>query len=696
MEFALTVVDASVSSVLRAAVEGTSVDIRFTIWRVAGTLASALVATSSVAQPNDPHFDLQWGFHNLGQDVNGVAGKIGADIRTLEAWAVHSGTRSVTVAIVGRGVDPHTEFSDRLLGGHATLGDPLDSVGACDGDTGLAGVVAATQNNNAGIAGIHAGVKLLPVRVLDGCFMVPKSTPDGIRWAVDHGADIVLVPVRLVHHQDALVDAVNYAAKNDVLLIAPMGPTADSATVFPAAIDGCLAVAATNNDDTPSSNSGSGDYVDLAAPGGNTWTTTRATAYGYTTASQDTLAASAHVAGVAALVLSYAPQLHSNELAQVLVDSADDIGEPGWDQFTGAGRVNAHRALKLAPPPVLRFEPIEPIPATIRTGKPSALVIRIAQVAEPMLPDSARLMYQTESRDSGWLPLRPLGEERFLATLPSLSCGSKINFYMMALDDSRASMTEPVAAPGVSHYAESGVRQSLFEDDFETDRGWESIGGDHTSGRWERVDPIGSMSQPEFDRSPNTERLCFVTGQHFSTDPGTNDVDGGPVQLVSPIVDLPTSDAIISYARWFYWAGNGAEDFLTVEISRDGGLHWTIAEIVASTGAWVTHSFRLSEFSGVSGDQLRVRFSVADAPNDSLTDAAIDEFLVEAIHCTLPPGDANADGVTDHADYREMLSCWTGPRSTLDRGLCAVLDFDDSLKVDLRDFHRFQVVFNRR
>ena len=93
------------------------------------------------ANPNDPDLPLQWGLCNTGQAVDGQPGTVGADVRALEAWSIHAGTSSIVVAIVGRGIDPHPEFADRLLEGCATVGDPFDTLDACPHDTHLAGEV---------------------------------------------------------------------------------------------------------------------------------------------------------------------------------------------------------------------------------------------------------------------------------------------------------------------------------------------------------------------------------------------------------------------------------------------------------------------------------------------------------------------------------------------------------------------------
>jgi hypothetical protein len=99
----------------------------------------------------------------------------------------------------------------------------------------------------------------------------------------------------------------------------------------------------------------------------------------------------------------------------------------------------------------------------------------------------------------------------------------------------------------------------------------------------------------------------------------------------------------------------------------------------------------LSDFPEAVGDRLQVRFSTADSSYDSLTEAAIDEFVVRAIRCSITPGDANDDGSIDRVDFGRLLGCWTGPARRSPGGGCEVLDFDHDFHVDLFDYQAFQI-----
>ncbi|MFH1107873.1 MAG: S8 family serine peptidase [Planctomycetota bacterium] len=651
--------------------------------------------------PNDPDFVYQWALLNTGQTVNDQIGTAGADIRALPAWDIYPGSSSIVVAIVDTGVDPHPEFADRLLEGYVAPsagGDPYSTLDTASHGTHVAGIIGAATGNGVGIAGINDKAWLLPVRVFQGNLGTEASTAEGIVWAVDHGANVIVVPLQFDDGTQVLADAVAYAAERDVVVVAPAGQTASPEVAFPAAFDGCIAVSSTTNTDILATFSNYGPQVDLSAPSQDIWSTRSGGAYGFETRAGSASAA-AHVAGVASLIRSYAPQLTAVEVRRILTDSADDLGDPGWDPKFGAGRINAGRALELTPLPALRFEYVDPLPTTIQPDTPTTFSIRIADAAQRVVPTSAALSYRTATAGfAAPSPLRPLGGGLFEVELPAAPCETTIEYYLSATGDGGGVVTDPLDAPANLHTTRAIRYQALFDDDFDSDLGWETVTeGAGTTGAWTRAIPVGTSAQPAYDYSTDYGRYCFVTGQHFGGDnPGSNDVDGGPVRLISPVIPLPAGDAEVAYSRWFYtYTAPEPPDMLTVEMSRDGGASWVVVETVNTAQGWTTYSFRLSEFPDAVGNQLRIRFTTSDIlfPGDSLTEAAVDEFHVRAIECSSVRGDADGDGDVDLADLARLPGCWKGPITAFDDPACGPFDFDSDRHIDLRDFRGLQNQF---
>jgi hypothetical protein len=302
------------------------------------------------------------------------------------------------------------------------------------------------------------------------------------------------------------------------------------------------------------------------------------------------------------------------------------------------------------------------------------------------------LFYRVGSGTFTRLTLQPAGGDAYRVAFPALPCGSDVEYFFRA-SGSSAIVFDPLGAPASRHRADIVRPVLLFEDDFEDDRGWTTVAeGDAPTGVWARVAPVGTAAQPGYDFSPNYGVRCFVTGQHFGSHDGTNDVDGGPVRLISPIVAVNAPDAEISYARWFY-SQSGATDVLTVELSRDGGQTWAMAEEVAPSQTWVVHTFKLGDFPQLTGQTLRLRFTTADLTNDSLTEAAIDEFRVRGLSCTSLRGDADGDEDVDGLDYAAGAACWSGPGVQGLSEVCAGFDFDLDADADLADFRSLQNTF---
>jgi hypothetical protein len=170
-----------------------------------------------------------------------------------------------------------------------------------------------------------------------------------------------------------------------------------------------------------------------------------------------------------------------------------------------------------------------------------------------------------------------------------------------------------------------GVPTVFFEDDMETNQGWSVQNTSISTGAWERADPAGTDAQPENDHSA-TGTMCYVTGR-LGGSIGNDDVDGGPTRLTSPVFDLSSGDAEVSYYVWFYHSTSGGMQPLTVEITNNG-VTWTKVEDMTHSPSWNYRSFNVSTYVTPS-NAVQVRFSASDNPNDSIVEALIDDFEVK-------------------------------------------------------------------
>jgi hypothetical protein len=106
----------------------------------------------------------------------------------------------------------------------------------------------------------------------------------------------------------------------------------------------------------------------------------------------------------------------------------------------------------------------------------------------------------------------------------------------------------------------------------------------------------------------------------------------------------------------------GEHDVLTTHVSNDGGANWVPVDTSTGTGsAWEATSFLVSAYVEPTSN-VRVRFGILDNPNDSITEAGIDDFKVEYIICetTSCPADLDGGGTVGAEDLALLLAVW-GP-----------------------------------
>ena len=122
----------------------------------------------------------------------------------------------------------------------------------------------------------------------------------------------------------------------------------------------------------------------------------------------------------------------------------------------------------------------------------------------------------------------------------------------------------------------------------------------------------------------------------------------------------------MSYQRWFFTA-TGVPDELVVEVSNDGGTEWVTVETTAGTGSeWEAASFIVGDHVTPTS-QVAVRFTACDCPNDSVTEAGIDDFHVERYLCVNAcPWDLDGDGQIGIGDFLIVIGGWGTPAGDVD------------------------------
>ena len=270
--------------------------------------------------------------------------------RFLEASA--SGSAAITVAVIDSGVDAlHPELMGRVREGWDFTKKVPGPGGLVDGyghGTHVAGVIGARAGDGVGIAGIAPDSPILSIRIFnDWGHSSEGVAAAAVTWAVDHGARVINASWGTLLPGEAAKQAFADAVSRGVVLVAAAGNSGKNADPsYPAAIPGVIAVAASTDLDGWPTFSSTGDHLSVAAPGeGILSTYPWAKGQGYRIMSGTSMAAP-HVTGLVALMLSRDPAQSPAKIKDRLERTAIDTVLTGRDMYSGAGRIDAVRALE--------------------------------------------------------------------------------------------------------------------------------------------------------------------------------------------------------------------------------------------------------------------------------------------------------------------------------------------------------------
>jgi subtilisin family serine protease len=265
-------------------------------------------------------------------------------LRLKQAHGLSRG-ENVLVAVIDSAIDvSHPE----LIGVIAGTFDPLQSdEGPHAHGTGVAGLIAG----HARLTGAAPSSQILAVRA----FAVSGKSAEGntfailksLEWSVSRGARIINMSFA-GPNDPAIGRALAGAHKKGVVLIAAAGNAGPkSPPLFPASDPNVIAVSATDIDDKIFSASNRGKHVAITAPGVDILVSAPDGAY---TVASGTSFSAPQVSGIAALLLSRKPNMTPDEVRDILMSTARDLGPKGRDDQFGAGLVDAMAALSAIAP----------------------------------------------------------------------------------------------------------------------------------------------------------------------------------------------------------------------------------------------------------------------------------------------------------------------------------------------------------
>jgi V8-like Glu-specific endopeptidase len=304
----------------------------------------------------------------------------------------------------------------------------------------------------------------------------------------------------------------------------------------------------------------------------------------------------------------------------------------GNNSGTSGSHIQLQAALA-APTGVCYCEPISFLfpngqPTLVSPGGVTTLRVQIGGNV-PMQPGSLELHYSYAgpTQMQTLVPVA-LGNNLFEVAVPGSNCMATLTYYWSARDTTNVAYTSPRQAPTSVHSATVATNLATIRTyNFNTSPpGWTVVNTNVVAGGWTRgtlQDPRGPYA--DYDGSGQ----CWVTGNT-----SLEDLNGGPTRLRTETIDVSAAtNPIVRYALWF--TCNSNDDRLLVEATQDNGANWVLVEYLSAFAGWEIHGFRVLDHFAVAG-QISVRWSVADSPNNSTTEAAVDAFLVADATCPPP------------------------------------------------------------
>jgi hypothetical protein len=272
-------------------------------------------------------------------------------VNAPEAWASGYTGQGIVVAVLDTGVDRnHADLAGNIWTNAGEIAnDGLDNDGngyvddvygwnfangnnnTLDGNnhgTHVAGTIAGL-NNGVGVTGVAYNSRIMPVKVLsDSGSGSYSGVAQGIRYAVDNGADVINMSLGGGSTNSAVQSALQYASSRGVIVVMAAGNAGAAQPGYPAssATSWGLAVGAVNSSNQMASFSNragsNSSMMYVTAPGVQVYSTLPNGGYGFLSG---TSMAAPHVAGVVALMLNANPNLTDAQVRQIITATAGNV-----------------------------------------------------------------------------------------------------------------------------------------------------------------------------------------------------------------------------------------------------------------------------------------------------------------------------------------------------------------------------------
>lgn len=203
--------------------------------------------------PDDPWWGEEWGLAQIGLPA---------------LWRRTVGDSATVIAVVDTGVDPsRPDLAGALLPGEDVTDGSAGTGDTVGHGTFVAEIAVGRGDDGVGAAGVCWRCRVLPVRVAPQGPTTAEELARGIRFAAEHGANVINVSFVLSGPDPTVAAAVAYAQQLGALVVAAAGNDGSTGPTFPASLPGVVGVVATDGSGRAYPWSTHGPWATVAAPG---------------------------------------------------------------------------------------------------------------------------------------------------------------------------------------------------------------------------------------------------------------------------------------------------------------------------------------------------------------------------------------------------------------------------------------------
>lgn len=365
--------------------------------------------------------------------------------------------------------------------------------------------------------------------------------------------------------------------------------------------------------------------------------------------------ASPHVNGVIALMLQACDTLTSDEVKQIIYETAFDLGAPGKDNVYGWGMIDAYEAVNRAIAEcTIGIRLPDGAPSMFEPGVAASFLVEVVSGSELPVPGSEMLFYRFGGGAFSSSPLTPLGNGKYEATIPGPPCGEVVEFYVRVEGDNGSIRTFPSNAPQntLSGLVGEFVTVETYYRDFASGlpQGWSASGLWHVTNSCSVSGPCkGPGSYAYYGRSSGSNSCTYNNGNQNS-----GNLNSAPITF--PAV-APGEKITLKFCYNLETENNSGYDLAHFRV-----LNTSVEQRMAEASTWTEFSIDVTSLAGQSRT-LQWRFDTVDSAYNNYRGWQVDRVRIEvtSLECEDPQicvGDLNNDGSVDVIDMLALMDNW--------------------------------------